>query len=382
MSEGYSRRKFLQSAGTATGASLLLGPAALHAGSVAMSAAALDPASTPLRSLAEAKGLLYGCALSGNDLGDQQIAGTAAQQCDLVVPITQMKMDALRPAPDSFNFAAGDKLVAFAQQHNMQVRGHTLVWFNSLPGWFSGYATPQNAKQIMLGHISTVMTHYAGKMQSWDVINEALLASDGREDGLRNSAWLQLIGPDYIEIALRAAKQADPNALLCWNEYGIEKEEPEHEVKRQLFLRHLKELRSRQVPIHAIGIQCHLDATSKHFSGPQFDDFLHQVSDNGLKIIISELDFTDSLPTADVGQRNQLVASRYEQFLDLVLKHRSVIAVLSWGISDKHTWLNGAGFKGPRKDGAPFVPLPFDAEMNPKPQWNAMARAFQSAPAR
>jgi endo-1,4-beta-xylanase len=378
MAEGYSRRNFLRTAGTATGAGLLLGPSALHAGSAAMSAAGLDPASTPLRNLAEAKGLLFGCAVIGSDLGDRQFTDTAGQQYDLVVPIGALKMDALRPTPDTFNFVPGDQLLAFAQKRNMQYRGHTLVWFNALPSWFSGYATPQNTKQIMLGHIGTVVKHYAGHMQSWDVINEALLISDGRADGLRNSAWLQMIGPEFIEMAFGAAKDADPNAMLCWNEYGVEKEAPEDEAKRQLWLRHLRDLRARRVPIHAIGIQSHLDATSPHFSGPQFDDFLHQVSDMGLKIIISELDMTDALPNAGVEQRNQLVASKYQQYLDMVLKHHSVVAVLTWGISDKHTWLN-SGFKGARKDGQPFLPLPFDANFNAKPQWYAIARSFQNA---
>jgi len=346
-----------------------------------MSFGADASASTPLRTLSERKWLLYGCSVTPGDMGDQQLRDVVSQQCDVLTPGLQLKWDALRPTPDSYNFGPGDQLQRFAQQHNMKLRGHTLVWHRALSDWFSGYATPQNAEQLMLSHINTVVAHYAGRIHSWDVINEALLPTDKRSDGLRNSPWLQLIGPEYIEAAFRAAAKADPHAILCWNEYGIENESADHEEKRQFFLRHLKELRSRNVSIHGIGIQSHLDATNPKFPGSQFDNFLYQVSDMGLKIIISELDFTDSIPGPDVAKRNQFVASKYQQYLDMVLKHTSVIAVLTWGISDKHTWLN-QGYRFPRKDGAPFVPLPYDANYNAKPEWYAMARAFENSPPR
>jgi endo-1,4-beta-xylanase len=380
MIEEFDRRKFLQTVGGA-GASLVLGGPALEATSVNAGFGVNDPFSTPLRLLAEHKWLLFGCSATPGDFGDQQFKDVAAQQCNIMTPGLQMKMDALRPAPDSYNFGPADDLVKFTQQHNMKVHGHTLVWFRALPGWFDGYANQQNAQQLMLSHINTVVGHYAGKIHSWDVINEALSPSDNRPDGLRNSPWLDFIGPDYIEMAFRAAAAADPHAILCWNEYGIENETPDHVQKRGFFLQHLKELQRRGVPISGIGVQSHLDATSPKFSGSGFDEFLHEISDMGLKIVVTELDATDSLPNADVPTRNKLVASRYKQYLDTVLKHTSVVAVIMWGISDKHTWLNG-NYRFPRKDGAPFVPLPFDASYNAKPQWYAIAEAIDDAPPR
>ncbi len=342
---------------------------------------ALDPASTPLKSLAESKGFLFGTSATPGDLKDPQFTNVVIQQCDLIATGLQLKWNMLRPTPDKYNFGPADDLLRFAQQNGMKFQGHVLAWHNALPDWFSSYATPENAKELLLTHISTVVGRYAGKMQSWDVVNEALLPSDNRSDGLRNTPWLQLIGPDYIELAFRAAAAADPHAILFWNDYGIENETPEHELKRKFFLQHLTALRQRDVPIQGIGIQSHLDASSKHFPGPQFDAFLHQVSDMGLKIQITELDFTDSLPASDPAARNQLIASRYEEYLSLVLKHHSVIAVLTWGIADKHSWLNG-NYKFPRKDNSPFLPLPFDTNTQPKPAWYAIARAFQNAPSR
>ena len=344
--------------------------------------AALDPSSTPLKSLAESKGFLYGTSATPGDLKDRQFTDIVIQQCDLMAPGLQLKWNMLRPTPDTYNFGPADDLLHFTQDHGMKYRGHTLVWHNALPTWFASYATPQNAQQLMLDHINKVAGRYAGKMHSWDVLNEALLPSDNRSDGLRStSPWLELIGPDYIEQAFRAAAAADPHAILCWNEYGIENETPENEVKRKFFLQHLSALRQKGVPVQGIGIQSHLDASNKHFPGAQFDAFLHQISDMGLKIIVTELDFTDSFVSSDPAARNQLIASRYEEYLGLVLKHHSAIAILNWGIADKHTWLNG-NYKFPRKDQSPFLPLPFDTNTQPKPAWYAMARAFQNAPSR
>lgn len=376
MTEGFNRRRFLQSAAGC----LVLSSSGVAARG--MGFVGDDPINTPLRTLAERKGLLFGTEATVADLGDQQYADIAVStQCDLLVPGLALKWDALRPAPDTFDFSQGDWTLRYTQQHNMKMRGHTLVWYLALPKWFSSYATPQNAKQLLLNHINTVVTHYAGNIHSWDVINEALLPTDNRPDGLRNSPWLQLIGPDYIEMAFRAAAAADPKAILCWNEYGIENESAANETKRQFFLQHLKDLQKRNVPIQAIGIQSHLNANDPEFSGAKFDYFLHQVTDMGFKIIITEMDFVDYLPDPDVNKRNQLIATRYEQYLDLVLKHKSAIAVLTWGLTDRHTWLN-SGYKFPRKDNAPMLPLPFDSNMNVKPAWNGIARALETAPQR
>jgi endo-1,4-beta-xylanase len=325
---------------------------------------------------------MFGCSATPGDLGDQQFKEVVIQQCDILTPGLQMKWDALRPTAQTYNFGPADDMLRFTQQQNMKMRGHTLVWYNALPGWFKSYVTKENAEQLMLSHINTVVKRYAGKIHSWDVINEALLPTDNRPDGLRNSPWLEFIGPDYIEKAFRAAAQADPNALLFWNEYGIEDESAGNEQKRRAFRKNLSELRSRGVPIHGIGIQSHLDATSPKFPGTQFDNFLHDISEMGLKIMVTEIDFTDSLPSSDSAKRNELVASKYQQYLEMVLKHHSAIGVLTWGISDKHTWLNGTSYKGARKDGVPFVPLPYDANYSAKPEWYAIARAFENAPSR
>jgi endo-1,4-beta-xylanase len=131
----------------------------------------------------------------------------------------------LRPAPDQFDFSCGDAVVAWAEQHKLLFRGHCLVWWNALPKWFASYLTPENAREVMTSHISKVVGHYAGRVYSWDVVNEAIY-HDNRPDGLRRKPWLDPIGPEYIDLAFHTAHAADPKARLVLNECYIEHDTP------------------------------------------------------------------------------------------------------------------------------------------------------------
>jgi endo-1,4-beta-xylanase len=380
MTEKSSRREFLSSvSATVAGAGL---------SSVVPGKWILDPrkpfapqGSQALKDHAAAKGMLFGAA-GRQDLLSRKadLAQLFAQQCNILVPEGELKWGQLRPTPDTFNFAPAEWLLNFCQQNNMKFRGHTLVWYQGIPKWFNSYVNASNAKPLLLNHINTVVGHFAGKMESWDVINEVMNPKDGRPDGLRNSPWLQFLGPDYLELAFRTAYAADPKALMIWNENWLEEETPEGESKRRAMIKILKDMQSRNVPIHGIGIQSHLVGDhASNIAGEGFQRFLHEVSDMNLKIIISELDVTDQNLPADSAARDQAVANLYYSYLSTVLKHKSVIAVLTWGLTDNYSWLGG--FKA-RPDKLPVRPLPFDGNMSPKPVWNAVARAFDEAPAR
>jgi endo-1,4-beta-xylanase len=336
--------------------------------------------SVPLKDHAAIKGLLYGSSVQQKQLANDPAYEAAFEtQCNIMVPELELKWERLRPGPDTYDFSGADWLLVYGQQHNIKLRGHTLVWYAALPGWFSSYVTPQNARQVMLSHINTVVKRYAGKLHSWDVVNEILQPSDNRSDGLRNSPWLQFIGPDYIEMAFRAAAAADPHALLTWNENWLEEDSPLGDAKRTFCLQHLTRLRSRGVPVQAIGLQSHLMGDHTNIAGPHFKEFLHQVSDMGVKILVTEMDVRDQKLPNDVGLRDQAVADVYYRYLSTVLAHKSVVAVLTWGITDKYTW---TAQSNPRQDQASVRPLPFDSKMAPKPAWIAIARAIDNAPPR
>jgi endo-1,4-beta-xylanase len=336
---------------------------------------------TPLRHRAIAKGLLYGAAGKQHLLSsDKGYATHFAQECGILMPEVELKWEALRPTPDTFDFRRGDWLAEFARQHKMLFRGHTLVWHGALPSWFAEKVDSHNAEQMLRQHISKVVGHYAGKVHSWDVVNEAVLLKDGRSDGLRKSPWLKFLGPDYIDIAFYAAAEADPKALLVYNDYGLDFETRHDETRRAAVLKLLERLKSRGVPIHALGIQAHLDAALRHkFNPKKLRAFLHDVADMGLKILVTELDVTDKQLPKSFFWRDRIVAGVYEDYLSVVLDEPAVIAVMTWGLSDRYTWLSSYQ---PRQDKAPVRPLPLDAQMNRKLAWNAIARAFDKAPMR
>ena len=331
----------------------------------------------PLRDRAVVKDLLYGAASSYYTMSSNPgVADLLAQECAILVPERELKWEALRPAPDRFDFAPADAMASFARAHNMFFRGHALVWYQALPKWFKATVNSQNAEEILINHIKTVVGHYAGKMHSWDVVNEAIQLSDGRSDGLRKMPWLEFLGPDYIDIAFRTAAQADPQAILVYNENELESDSPKNEAKRAKVLELLERLKSNGTPVHALGIQSHLTAHSTGFKAKKLRDFLKDVASLDLKILVTEMDVIEKLPL-DVAERDHVIAGVYEDYLSLILEEPAVIAVLTWGISDRYTWISSYA---PRKDGLPVRPLPFDTQLKRKLAWNAIARAFDKAP--
>lgn len=334
-----------------------------------------------LRDRAAAKGLIYGAAFPHAALSsDSAFAAAFAQECAILVPESVLKWKALRPEPNRFDFAASDLMAEFAHNHGLLFRGHTLVWHRALPQWFEPTVNSRNAEKLLVDHIATVARRYAGKMHSWDVVNEAVHPKDGRSDGLRNSPWLQLLGPDYIDIAFRAAAEADPQALLVYNDYGLDYDTREEEARRTAVLKLLERLKSKGTPIHALGIQAHLLHSDKPFFNPaKLSSFLREVASLNLRILITEMDVTDKKLAVDVTLRDRLVATAYEDYLSVVLQEPAVIAVLTWGLSDRYTWLSQ---DRPRADKTPVRPLPLDAQLRRKLAWNAIARAFDQAPMR
>lgn len=375
-----TRRRFIYGAGAAAGSYALLPLYSTKPfGDVHPSPSFPAPADS-LKDHAARCGLLYGSSVQQRQLAsDQPFRAAFISQCSIVVPELELKWAYLRPGPQTYNFSGADYLCEFAQANQMKFRGHTLVWHDALPSWFAGYVNSGNAQTVLLDHISTVMARYAGKVHSWDVVNEAISPADKRSDGLRNTPWLRYLGPGYIETAFRAAAQADPDALLVWNENSIEEESAKAESKRGFFLQQLKYLRSRGVPIQGVGLESHINGNHTNIAGPGFKQFLGQVSDLGLKILVTEMDVGDQDLPYDIGARDQAVADRYFQYLECVLAQQNVLAVLTWGLSNKYTWLP---YSFPRPDKAPMRPLPLDANMKPTPAWSAIARAFDDAPSR
>jgi endo-1,4-beta-xylanase len=341
----------------------------------------LGPSS--LRAHAERRGLLTGTAVDVRILNtNPTYRQILVDQYDILVAEREMKWHPLRPAPDKFDFTDADTLVAFAQEHKIQLRGHNFVWHQSLPDWFETTVTKDNARQVLTDHILTVGRRYAGKIQSWDVVNEAILPSDKLPGGLRNSPWLKLLGPEYLEIAFRTARQADPHARLTYNDYGIENDSQDDTERRASVLQLLRGLQAAKVPLDAVGIQSHISAGSKHTIGKPLMDFLAEIRKMGLEIYITEFDVNDDDVEGSTEERDQAITAAYRQYLELVLQEPAVKSVLTWGVDDNHTWLNSIPSHKKKQPDRAARPLPFDTNYRAKPAFFAMRDAFDHAPTR
>jgi len=333
-----------------------------------------------LKARAAAKGILFGAAAGQAVLKDQAYRRAYIHDCGIMTPETDLKWNKVLPQPDQYSFAVGDGLLEFAQSNGMKFHGHTLAWHEALPNWFPSYANAQNAHQLLTEYIQHVCGHYAGKVHSWDVVNEVIEPNHGNPNALRNSPWLSLIGPDYIPLAFQTARQADPQALLVYNDYGVEYDWAPHEARRTAVLRLLESLKRQGAPIQAFGMQAHLfgDAT-QHLKPQIIANFLKTISDMGLKILITELDVQDAKLAADTRQRDQGVADAISALLGPALDNPAVVVVEVWALSDKFTWLTQ---HAPRADRLPVRVAPLDSNFSPKPAYEAIARAFDAAPPR
>ena len=325
-----------------------------------------------LKAHAALHGFLFGCAVNTRLLAtDEAYAKLIRDQADIVVAENAMKWGPLRPTIDTYNFEQADALVAFAEKNHMKLRGHNLCWHRQLPTWFKAEATIANARGLLKAHIQQVAGRYAGRMHSWDVVNEAILTTDGRADGLRDSPWLQLVGADYIEVAFQTARATDPQALLTYNDYGIEGEDDASESKRLAVLVLLRRLKARHVPIDAVGIQAHL--TAGHTYGAGLTRFIAAVRGLDLQVFLTEMDVNDKEWPSSEEIRDVAVADCYGSFLDIALSDAAVKAVLTWGITDRSTWLNS---EGARKDGLQERCLPFNKNDAPKKAFFAVRKSF------
>lgn len=335
-----------------------------------------------LKAHAAARGLLTGCAVNARLFReDEGFRNLLAEQYSIVVPENCLKWNILRPTADTYNFTDADSLVSFAEAHGMKMRGHNFVWHEALPKWFAGTVNKDNAEKFLVDHIHTVGGRYKGKIHSWDVVNEAIWIPDGRSDGLRSSSpWFQMFGPEYLDLAFRTAREADPTALLTYNDYGIEYDTDEDGKKRAAVLALLRRMKEDNVPLDALGIQSHIHAVGKSGFSNGVRELLSGAKALGLQVFITELDVNDdAVATEDTAERDKIIAEVYRSYLTAALDGPAVKAVLTWGASDKNTWLNnGAKFRKQHPDRLQR-PLPFDPDYAPAPAFFAMRESFDKA---
>jgi endo-1,4-beta-xylanase len=320
-----------------------------------------------LKEAAAQAGLLYGSPLFPQDLNKPRLLDLYEEQTSIITCTVYMRRT--QPERGHFDLEASDRVRDFARSKKIQLRCHTLVYGKATPDWVREVGRDQ-AEKVLVQHIRTLVARYAGQMHSWDVVNEALDSKSGRADLFKETPWLELLGTDYVELAFRTAAEADPKAIMTYNDFGIEGDSPEHEDKRRAMLHLLEQLKKKDVPIGGYGLESHI---GPHWHGTKLGHFLREIEQLGLKIFVTELDVRDNQLPADIGSRDRAVADTYSRYLDVVLENRAVEAVLTWGLYDGDSWLRETQA---RSDGQHVRPLPFDEDLRPKPAFDALLHAF------
>jgi endo-1,4-beta-xylanase len=326
-----------------------------------------------LRERADTRGVLVGTAVRPSLLfSEPRYASTLGREFNLVEPENEMKWAALRPNRETFDYTAADQVVAFAKVHRMKVRGHTLVWGWSNPEWLTNlHAPPAEFSQLLQEHISQVVAHYRGKVFAWDVINEAF----DEHGNMKHSIWydqpgigLAGKGTAYIEQCFRWAHQADPEALLFYNDGGGET----LNVKSDAIYDMVRDFRKRGVPIDGVGLQMHIFDLTPDVGGIRKN--IARFAALGVQVHITELDVALPVSPDGVPIPTDLTkqATIYRQIVSACLESRGCTAIQMWGFTDKWSW---AGSATHHAKGAGML---FDRNYAPKPAYSAFAEALSA----
>jgi endo-1,4-beta-xylanase len=369
------RLRRLFTAGAALAVTVLVGTGIAGA-EPSSSTSRFRPPANSLRAVAAPTGLRIGSAIIPFDLdtaGYRQIAG---DQFSTVTPGNEMKWQVVEPTRGVFDWSGGDRLVAFAKEHNQLVRGHTLVWHNQLPTWLTtgvGNGTISNAelRDLLHQHITDEVTHFKGKIWQWDVANEFFAnAWDPHPlpDGINgDDFWVQHLGEDILADAFRWAHEADPHALLFYNDFNIGGEDGTN-IKANAAFAWAQRMVAQGVPIDGIGNQGHLD--TQYGFPTQLTQDLQRYASLGLVVAITEADVrtfvnnaTEQVPTDHLA----IFAQPYEfvEMLQACLLVPQCISFTVWGFGDADSWVPGF-FTG---EGYATI---YDVNLNPKPAYNDM----------
>jgi endo-1,4-beta-xylanase len=311
----------------------------------------------------------YGAAVRADALTtDPSYRAAIVANCQIIVPEGEMKWPDVHPARGEYRFEKADAVMDFARQNNIEVHGHTLAWYGGMPAWTAAIESRAEAERELVDHIETVVSRYRGAIPSWDVVNEPLVDWPEDETSLRPSIWTSRLGADYLPIALRAAAAADRDTRLVLNEYDVEFEGARFAARRKALVRLLRSLRDRDVPLHAVGLQAHLFA-DRAIDRDGLQRLLAEIAALKLDVLITELDVIDYGLPGKVSERDALVAGMARQFLEAVCDVVRPKAILTWGLSDRYSWVP-TYFKRP--DGMPNRPLPLDAELKRKPLFDVI----------
>lgn len=350
---------------------------------------------TGLDAVAKKRGLRFGSYLAaphprfkGASIENPDYLALIERDCGVLVCENEMKWQAVRPSPTSYDFSKPDPIAAYAKKMGTKLRGHTLVWHKveRFPKWLVDHdfgPQPRDAAEAFLDdHIKTVIGRYAGQIYSWDVINETIDEDTGEQ---RTSSIAKAFGGGQIltDRSFHLARKYAPDVQLVYNDYMSWDGSEAH---RTGVLKMLEGFKKRGVPCDALGLQSHIWVSNDETVAQQtkrqekgWRAFLDAVVDLGYKLEITEMDVNDKRLPIDPKARDAKVADYVRAYLDLTLSYPQITDVMTWGMTDRFFWMNGFD---PRTDGGQHRGLPYDADFKPKPYYAAIQRALEAAPLR
>lgn len=313
----------------------------------------------------------YGAAVHLHPFrNDPNLKRHLVEHTDVVVPMNALKWASLRYEKRRFDFSGADEIIEFAEKNKKTIHGHALLWYHANPAWLDAVRSPVELENLLADHIEKVVGRYAGRIKSWDVVNE-VVAHDPVSQGLwRGGVWYDVLGPRHVEIAFRLAAQADPKTLLFINDYDLEDDSLRTLKRQQAILSIVRNLQDKNIPIYGVGLQAHLYA-ERQIGIRNLQKFLKSLKAMGLVVSITELDVIDWKLPRNIMERDRLVAAKAEEFLDTVHEVVKPQMITSWGMNDAYSWIQEVF---PRDDGAMPRPLPFDVNWKVKPLFETIRR--------
>ena len=326
-------------------------------------AISMSETGAPPKGLYQLSPFPIGVAVNIDELGyDSVYRNVITAQFNSITPENNLKPSLIHPSENKYNWQEADRLADYCTLHGKRLHGHTLIWDQQLPDWILHYkGNTSDWDRLLKQHITTIVAHFKGKVGAWDVVNEAF-DSNGL---LKNSIWKKNLGSDYVARAFRYAHEADPGALLFYNDADLES----NEKKTTGVLSFLNSLRSKGIPIDGIGMQMHINVDN--FSILQFSRCAQTIASNGYKVHLSEVDISlnpqgkDIQPTTELFDRQAILLgeiTRCYSYIPLSCQY----GITFWGVSDKDSWIRHI-YK--RKD----YPLLYDDHFLPKPAYSIMA---------
>ena len=330
-----------------------------------------------LGAIAAQKGYVFGASAGREIFADAGYREIYETQTKIITTDNALKVSTIAPQPGPKHFESADRLLAFCDSRRIPMRGHCLMWNEWVPAWIKAMSKGERQK-FFDAYIDEVVARYAGRLHSWDVVNEPFWPGHRAPGGYRMGAWYDAYGPDYVRRAFVRAARADPKVRLVLNEAQTERDDDLGKAVRQGMLRLVAELKNAGVKLDVVGLQGHLQPQVPHDPG-RFSEFVHALANFGVDIYFTEFDVRDDIFADEIQQRDAQVAGVAGRFLATVLPIPAVKAVICWQLGDRYSFYRGiARQKNPLAARLPR-PLPYDDQLRRKPFWYAIAQSFAGA---